>query len=192
MREENRAVAVDQEIAAGLVNIAFTIILAHQSFAKQFQVQFQRRRRKNPEPGKPFQVRTLDRPCAPDRQESGRATGDAPDSRASIGRLANEITTIETPRRSNSILECVHLDEVSLTGQSGQMTEKDQQQLLAKESVQRSAVSREDRESASGRWRLFPCGDNQGVFKRRYALVQCRNIESAITTFEQTKRGAPT
>ena len=132
MREENLSIAVDQEIAAGLVNIALTVILAHQPFTKQFQVQLQRRQRIDPVPGKPLQPERL----------IGLAlriskNGEVPlvvflvvNQRCRLGKRYHndlDVAPVEFP------FECVHLDEVSLTGQSRQMTVKNQQQPLAKQ-----------------------------------------------------------
>ena len=131
MREENLAVAVDQEIAAGLVNIAFTVILAHQPFTKQFQVQLQRRQRIDPVPRKPLQPERL----IGFALRVGK-NGEVPlvvflvvNQRCRIRKRYHndfDVAPVEFP------IECVHLDEVSLTGQSGQMTVKNQQQPLAK------------------------------------------------------------
>ena len=138
MREENLPIAVDQEIATGLVNIAFTVVLAHQPFTKQFQVQLQRRQRIDPVPGKPLQPERL----------IGFAfrigkNGEVPlvvflvvNQRCRLGKRYHNDLDVAPVEFS---FKCVHLDEVSLTGQSGQMTVKNQQQPFAKEFAQRSS-----------------------------------------------------
>ena len=192
MSEVNSAVTVDQEIAARLVNVVFAIILAHQSFAKQFQVQLQRRQRKNPVPRKPFQPKRAIRYT--------RRIGEDREAPLVMFLVATQHRRLR--KRHNDdldvapvefLFECVDLDEVCLTGQSGQMTVKDQQQPFAKESAQRSSVAVKIEKAQLVDGDFFHAVRTKGVFKRLYALVS--NDEIAILLlqlFEPTKRGAPT
>ena len=192
MSEENRAVAVDQEIAAGLVNIAFTIILAHQPFTKQFQVQLQRRQRIDPVPGKPLQPERL----------IGLALRIGKNREAPLVMfvVANQHRRLRKRHDDDLdvapvefLFECVNLDEVSLAGQSGQMTVKNQQQRFAKESAQRRSVAVKIEKAQLVDGDFFHAVITKGVFERLYAQVS--NAEIAILLLqisEPTKRGAPT
>lgn len=140
MSEENSTATVDQEIAAGLVNVVFAIILAHQSFTKQFQVQLQRRQRKNPVPGKPFQPKRV----------IGLALriGENREAPLVMFLVANQHCRLRKRHDDDFdvapvefLFECVDLDEVSLAGQSGQVAVKDQQQPFAKICAQRDGVA---------------------------------------------------
>lgn len=140
MSEEYITVTVDQEIAAGLINVVFAIILAHQSFAKQFQVQLQRRQRKNPVPGKPFQP----------KRAIGCAFRIGEDRKAPLVMFLVATQHRRLRKRDDDdldvtpvefLFECADLDEVSLAGQSGQMAVKNKQQPFAKKSAQRNSVT---------------------------------------------------
>jgi len=91
------------------------------------------------------------------------------------------------------LFECVNLDEVSLAGQSGQMTVKNQQQRFAKESAQRRSVAVKIEKAQLVDGDFFHAVITKGVFERLYAQVS--NAEIAILRLqisEPTKRGAPT
>jgi hypothetical protein len=91
------------------------------------------------------------------------------------------------------LFERVNLDEVSLTGQSGQMTVKDQQQPFAKESAQRSSVTVKIEKAQLVDGDFFHAVITKGVFKRLYALLSNAEISILLLQLsEQTKRGAPT
>ena len=125
MGEQNSAVTIDQEIAAGLVDVIFAIILAHQSFAKQFQVQLQSCQRKYPVPGKPFQPEHM--------IGLTLRIGENREAPLMMFLVANQYRRLGKRYHGDLdaapvkfLFECVNLDEVSLTGQSSQMAVKDQ------------------------------------------------------------------
>ena len=177
MSEENRAVAVDQEIAAGLVNIAFTIILAHQPFTKQFQVQLQRRQRKDPVPGKPFQPEGLIGFALRigKNREAPLVMFVVANQHRRLGKRHDDDLDVAPVE---FLFECVNLDEVSLAGQSGQMTVKNQQQRFAKESAQRRSVAVKIEKAQLVDGDFFHEVITKGVLKRLYAPAS--NAEIAI------------
>jgi len=169
MGKEDRAATVDQKVAARLVNVAVAIILAHQSFAKQLQVQLQRRQRKNPVPGKPFQAKRVIG-CT---LRIGK-DGEAPlvmllvvSQHRRLGKRDNrdlDLTPVEF------LFECADLDEVSLAGQSGQVAVKDEQQPFVKIPGQRDRVAVEIEKPQLVNGDFFHEVITQGVYKRRRPL----------------------
>ena len=131
VREKNIAVAVEQEISAALIDIFLAVVGASSAFASQLEIKVQRSRRKYSEPGQTFESECpisvslrigeyWKRPAMPllvaDQfcrlGEGNHGDGNAAPVELALGRA--------------------HLAEVFLAGQSSKMTQKDQQQALAK------------------------------------------------------------
>ena len=131
VREKNTAVPVEQEISAALVDVFVAVVGASSAFASQLEIKFQRSQGKYSEPGQAFECECLisvslrigeywKRPAMPllvADQFFRLGEGNHGDGNAAPLELA---------------LRCAHLAEVFLAGKSSKMTQKDQQQALAK------------------------------------------------------------
>jgi hypothetical protein len=140
MGEEDVARAIQQKVAAGLIDVVLAVILAPHSFAQQFKIAHQGGWRKDLKPRESLQVERVIRFPFRVGKNSERPLMLLLVANQ-LGRLGKRHDDNHNPTPREFRPERIHLAEVSLTGQSGKMPEKDYEQMLLKEIAERRPVS---------------------------------------------------
>jgi hypothetical protein len=140
MGEEDVARAIQQKVAAGLINVVLAVILAPHSFAQQLKIAHQGGWRKDLKPRESLQVECVIRFPFRVGKNSERPLMLLLVANQ-LGRLGKRHDDNHNPTPREFRPERIHLAEVSLTGQSGEMPEKDYEQMLLKKIAERRRVS---------------------------------------------------
>lgn len=131
MGEQNVSLAIEQEVAPGLVDVFAAVRVLLHSFAQQLCVEQKRCGRKNPEPGESFQIKsTVGFALRVD--ENGKRPSMQLLVTNQLRRLGERHHYDRNPAPIELGLSFFHLAEVSLARQSGEMAQKDQQQMFLK------------------------------------------------------------
>jgi hypothetical protein len=129
VREEYISFPIQQKIAAGLVNIILAVVFPFHTLAQQLPVQAQCRRREYVKPRKPFQGElSIPNPLGIGKDRERPLMMFLIGNQ--FGRLGERNNGYGDAAPVKFIFERFHLAEVGLARQSGEVPEKDEEQIL--------------------------------------------------------------